>query len=385
MDDFTEVSTQGWFSRIGDSIKGILFGLLLFIIAFPVLWWNEGRSVERYKTLVEGASLVVPINADQRSADNEGKLVHLSGLATTQDLLQDPVFHVSAQAIKLVRSVSTYQWKETVKSTTEKQTGGSTKTTKTYHYEKVWNSGWINSSAFKHRSGHENPSSLRFQSETFQAKKVTIGAFHLSAGQIGRISGSRAVDLSQKQLPQLPGQPVTLIDNQFYLGQNPSQPAVGDTKISFKEVPPTEISLIARQVQSSFTPYQTKTGGTVDLLVSGTQSAEAMFSSAQQANTMLTWGLRLLGVGLMWFGLSLIFKPLSVVADVLPFIGNLVSMGTGLVALLIALPFSLVTIAIAWIVYRPLLAGILIAVSVVALFASKNLSKRATNRQAAHA
>ncbi len=53
-DSFTEVSSQGWFSRIGDSIKGILFGIFLFIAAFPLLWWNEGRSVERYNSLKEG-------------------------------------------------------------------------------------------------------------------------------------------------------------------------------------------------------------------------------------------------------------------------------------------------------------------------------------------
>ena len=53
-DSFTETVSTGWFSRIGDSIKGILFGLLLVIAAFPVLFINEGCAVKTRKTLDQG-------------------------------------------------------------------------------------------------------------------------------------------------------------------------------------------------------------------------------------------------------------------------------------------------------------------------------------------
>ncbi|WP_339136467.1 MAG: hypothetical protein WGN25_01115 [Candidatus Electrothrix sp. GW3-4] len=53
-DSYTEVTNQSWFSRIGGAIKGIIFGFILFIIAFPLLFWNEGRAVKTYKTLKEG-------------------------------------------------------------------------------------------------------------------------------------------------------------------------------------------------------------------------------------------------------------------------------------------------------------------------------------------
>ena len=42
-------------------------------------------------------------------------------------------------------------------------------------------------------------------------------------------------------------------------------------------------------------------------------------------------------------------------------------MGTGLLSFLIALPCSLVTIAIAWIVYRPVLGIILLVIAVGAI------------------
>jgi hypothetical protein len=65
----------------------------------------------------------------------------------------------------------------------------------------------------------------------------------------------------------------------------------------------------------------------------------------------------------MFFGLSMILKPLSVLADVLPILGDIVEMGMGIVAGLVALVCSLVTIAIAWLFYRPILGGILLAVA----------------------
>lgn len=53
-DSFSEVTSENWFSRIADSIKGILFSIILFIVAFPLLWWNEGNSVKTYRSLKEG-------------------------------------------------------------------------------------------------------------------------------------------------------------------------------------------------------------------------------------------------------------------------------------------------------------------------------------------
>ena len=76
----------------------------------------------------------------------------------------------------------------------------------------------------------------------------------------------------------------------------------------------------------------------------------------------------------MFFGLSMVFKPLSVLADVLPILGDIVEMGMGLVAGLLALICALVTIAIAWLFYRPILGGILLAVA--GFFIWKLIQKR---------
>ena len=64
-DSVTKTSTQGWFSRIGDAIKGVLFGFALSAIAVVVLFWNEGRAVKRAQALTEGAGAVISAAADK--------------------------------------------------------------------------------------------------------------------------------------------------------------------------------------------------------------------------------------------------------------------------------------------------------------------------------
>ena len=79
---------------------------------------------------------MVSVPADAVNAANEGKLVHVSGAVKTGDPISDDELGVQAQAVKLVRTVEMYQWKEDEKSEERKKLGGGTETTKTYTYEK---------------------------------------------------------------------------------------------------------------------------------------------------------------------------------------------------------------------------------------------------------
>ena len=69
-DHFTEVTSQSWFSRIGGAFKGILVGLVLFVLAFPILFLNEGRAVTTYKALKEGGSSVISVAADHAGVNS---------------------------------------------------------------------------------------------------------------------------------------------------------------------------------------------------------------------------------------------------------------------------------------------------------------------------
>jgi hypothetical protein len=364
-DSYTEVTNQSWFSRIGGAIKGIIFGFILFIIAFPLLFWNEGRAVKTYKTLKEGGGAVVSVLADQVDANNEGKLIHLTGKATTEDILTDSVFGVSDNALRLRRNVEMYQWKESSQSETKKKLGGGTETVTTYSYSKEWSDSLIRSSSFKKSGEHENPGAMPYVAEEQTANRVTLGAFTLSSSQVNRINRFEPLSIgSDTQSPESLDSRMIRQANSFYLGENPASPQVGDVRIQFESVAPTEVSIVAQQNGSGLRPYHAQAGGDIELLQIGAHTAEAMFQKAQSDNTILTWVLRAAGFILMMIGLSMIFKVFSVLADVLPFLGSIVEAGTGFIAFLLSAVLSLITIAVAWIVFRPLLGIILLVIAV---------------------
>ncbi len=373
VDEFTEVTSEGWLSRITSSIKSMLFGLLLFVVSFPLLWWNEGRAVKTARSLEEGAAAVVSVAADKVEASNENKLVHMSGTATTEEVLQDSVFAVSVQAIKLKREVEMYQWREEEKSETKKRAGGKKTTTTTYSYHREWSGSLINSGNFKQSQDHQNPSAMAYESTSQSASKVTLGAFVLSSGLVGKIDDSQQLNVTElpSGIPNL-----KLHSGGFYLGANPASPQIGDIRINFRSVPPAEVSVVAQQLGDRLAPYSTKAGRDIELLESGVQAAAQMFAAAMSRNKVMTWVLRLVGFLMMFFGLTVIFKPLVVVADVLPMLGNLLSVGLGLFCGAVAFILSLLTIAIAWIAYRPLLGGGLLVLAVGVFFGVRAMGKK---------
>src|SRR5687767_4510108 len=96
---FTETKRTGWGSRLGNSIKGALFGGILLVIAFILLWWNEGRSVRTAKGLALGEKIAAEVASDKVDPANEMKLVHTSGRAEAKDEVKDDIFGVTAPGI----------------------------------------------------------------------------------------------------------------------------------------------------------------------------------------------------------------------------------------------------------------------------------------------
>ncbi|WP_051309659.1 TMEM43 family protein [Desulfogranum japonicum] len=363
-DNYTEITSQSWISRIGKSFQGILFGLVLIVVAVCLLVWNEGRAVKRHRTLQEGSGTVISVNNNKVNPVNEGKLVHLSGRAVSDEILQDPVFQVSAKALKLYRNVEMYQWEESTTSEEQKKIGGGTEQVTTYTYQRTWSDSPIDSSGFKKYEGHQNPNSMPYSGIEFQASHVTVGAFSLSPRQVSRIQTVTPLLLDQEySVPESLKTKARHNTQAIYIGDDPAHPVIGDIRISYSQVLPTEISIIAQQTGSSFIPYQTESHGNILLVSIGTHSAQEMFSAAQQSNTILTWALRLLGYVFMAIGLRLLLAPLAVLSDLLPLLGNIVGAGTGLISGLIAALFSCLTIGIAWILYRPVLTIILFVIA----------------------
>lgn len=363
-DSFTEVTDTSWIGRIGGALKGLVFGLILFAGAFVLLFWNEGRSVKRHQTLKEGEGAAVSIPSDRVDPANEGRLVCVSDLAATDEMLSDPVFDIELNALRLKRKVEMYQWEEEKETEKRKKAGGGSTTRTTYSYHKTWSEDLIRSSTFKRPEGHQNPESMPFASKAFTARAVSLGAFRLPTSLVKKIDIFSKVDVQDAGYrPPAVGEEGMFYDGGFYIGSDPSSPRIGDVRVTFHAVAPMDVTVVVQQVGDSFQPYQTQTGGKITLLDEGLHSLEKMFASAHRSNLLLTWILRLVGWLLMFLGLLMLFKPLSVLADVIPLLGGIMALGTRLISLVVSAVLSLVTIGVAWIFYRPVIACLLFGAS----------------------
>ncbi|MFM2142252.1 MAG: hypothetical protein RLZZ476_796 [Verrucomicrobiota bacterium] len=363
-DSFTEYSRQGWLSRIGESFKGILFGIIVIPLCLILLWWNEGRAVTTARSLAEGAAAVVAVQPDKVDAANDKKLVHVTGEVKADAKAVDDHFQVSASALKLIRNVEIYQWVEDKKTEKKQNTGGSEETRTTYTYKKEWVDEPVRSQDFKQSAGHENTGELIADSDSFIPAKVTLGAYQMPETLVARMSGAEKLLLADEDLPENLKERAKVHNGVFYVGKDPAAPQIGDQRVSYEIVKPGPFSIIAAQIGETFGEYQTKAGDALSMIESGVVTAEVMFKNAATANAILTWVLRFGGFLFMSFGFMAIMRPLSVLGSVLPFLGNLIGMGTGLIAFVLAGVVSLVVIAIAWIVVRPVLGIALLVLAV---------------------
>ena len=382
--DFTETTSRSWFSRIGDSIKAILFGLLLVLVAGVLMFWNEGRSAKTFAALSEGARQVIGINAGTIDPAREGKLVHIAGPTASEAGVLDADFAFAANGLKLSRKVEMYQWKEESHSETQKKLGGGEETVTRYSYTREWADRAIDSSHFRNAADHRNPAMPATASRDFASADAKLGAFTLGPKVIGLLSPAEPFSAPDSALAEARtrlGARARIVQGKVYAGVNADQPSIGDVRISWKVLPLQPVSVVARQMQSTFVPWLAGNGREIILAETGLVPPETMFKHGEDENALLTWILRVVGVVLMFIGFRSMLSLLEVLADVVPFIGNIVGAGASLVALLCTFMVAPLIIAFAWLFYRPLTAIAVLAVGAGLVWGARQLVRRRSAAQ----
>jgi len=375
---YQEVKTTSYGTRVGNSFKGIGGGILLFIAATVLLWWNEGRAVKTAKMLNEAQGAYVEMeNPSKIDATLDGELVHATAVATTQDSLVDARFGFGATAIALQRTVEYYQWVEHAESKSEDKLGGKEVTTTTYTYSKEWVSSPIQSESFKDPEyQNKNMVLTVVEPQTQWAENVTFGAYKLNEALTHSISSREPVQLAidENILKDL-NDGISRIQkkdslnyvhqdaNVLYIGRVPSSPEVGDVRITWEKVVPAKVTIISQVDGDTFKAYKAKNGKTFQTLVMGKKDASEIFDSEHSSNKMLLWVLRILGVILVIAGLKGIFGFLETLLKVVPFLANILGWGVSLVCSVVGLVWSLIVIALAWLTYRPVLGISLLVVA----------------------
>ena len=370
---YTETTSEGFLSRLGNSIGGIFVGIILILASSALLYWNEGRYVREASGIAEGKRSVQEIKDDKVDASKDGKLIHVVGTTKAGSTLKDEAFGVSARALRLHREVQFYEWVEKKDSKKRKKLGGGEETVTTYTYEKKWVDEHQDSSDYKEK-GHDNPSAPTFSSEDFISSDSTLGVFKLQDAILRKMDSYTKLPLAKVHVPSDKKFKVT--NDLLYQGNDPANPTIGDIKVEYQVVNPGQLSLVAKQVGDSFDRYTTRAGTDILYVESGSHSADEMFKEAEASNSTLTWGLRFVGWLLMCIGFSLLVGPINIVADIIPFFGDLVGLGTGLFGFSMGSSVALVCIAIGWIFARPVVGCLMLAAAVGIFVMLKKAGKK---------
>ena len=402
-DSVTVSSHHSYGSRVGNSLKAILWWIVLVIFSIILLVWNENNYVQEKKALQEWAAIVQEAIADQINSDLDWKEVHVSGqTASNAEALKDNIFWILTDDLKLKRTVEMYQWYEESHEECHDNYWWNEGCETTYTYDTKWSDEAINSNNFYSKNKYENPSNREYKSDERVKEPITLWVYTLNSVFVDKLTDYKTINLSEQnvnlpetnevtnevttdQTTQTSGTTVENNNNsylygdsestsettntttttsnkkyhingdQIYIWDDPTKPAVWDLRITFSSVKPWAISVVWKQMSNELTSYKTTNWRSIALLDQGNVSAEDMFQAALDANKMLTWVLRLLWLFLMYCWFSMMLKFIETIAKVLPFLANIIWVWTWIIALWLTLVVGFVTIGIAWLAVRPII------------------------------
>ncbi|MFO0663530.1 MAG: TMEM43 family protein [Polyangiaceae bacterium] len=369
-------------ARMKESARPFLLGLILAVVGTGGLYSYERRASLGYQTLDDALRTVTHLTqVDTIDPTAEGKLVHATGLATTDEEVKDDVFGVHAKVLKLVRVVEVFQWEEL---------RGETEGTVTYI--KRFASQPIDAGKFREPVGHDNTRLFPYEGRMISAKAARMGALPCPPSLLSKLSKFEALPITQEMLDAAPldvksKAKVSPGGMSVFLGGKPEAPEVGDVRVTFYVVKPEIVSVVAKQEAAKFTPFVPNTAAaqsagpsaSVFEAVDGDEQPKNMLRTGGDPKT--AWYTRLAFVLAALIGSILFIKPFRPFAKKLraeanekrAFVGRLV--GGGMTGVLLATLGA----ALPWLEYRPLIGGAIVAVGLLltALIATPVLKKRA--------
>lgn len=298
-------------------IVGWLIGLFLISIGAACIvgyeiYWERYVIPER-----QGMATAVSIAPDKLDPQNDGKLVHVSGMLGGAEKLVDAEFGVAADGLLLRRRVWMRQWEQSRLPTSRSRTGIEDMTTHkvttlttstTYDYSQVWSEGVVDSKSF-HDGGHDNPATKKIPDRTVAAANISLGVFAVTPKLSGLINNYQSVPLNDKNIATLAAPlraEAKLVGDEIYFGNAPNNPAIGDLKVKYVVAPATTASVIARQDGTNLTPYPVGKGEIAQLQIGYHSASEmtAQFSHRESQERRLVWGA---GIFLFFVGCLTIF------------------------------------------------------------------------------
>ncbi len=398
-DTYTEVRKEGYLSRIWNALSWVIVWILLFILSFFVLYWNEWKV-----NLASVAKTATDVTSETQNLDElQGKLISTFGTLKAKQWLSD-TFLQAWNYISIRRNVEVYAWTETTKEESEKHLWGSETTTTHYNYDKKWVNYASDSSNFKYPEWHKNiPKSI--ENKNLVAEDLQIENFSLD-NKIA-LPGFSKLHLTDENVILVP--PLVRQGNYLFKPYNVSQkdsvntseedmndyfygikeegkavydsnnPKIWDIRISYE--------VLENPIKNITVFWKLENKDTINTFVwpKNSELYRAFRGNKQEAiktleieHKIFSWALRILWFLMMWFGLVSILNPLSVVLDVVPFLGKLWSWAIKTLSFIIAFILTIITIIISMIIHNiwALIIVIIISIALIIYFWKKRSSKK---------
>ena len=180
----------------------------MFAASFPLIWWNEHRTLQETLTLQEGLKLVqyVPEDSlDQVATGLLGKLVHVAGPITV-DTLRDAEFGVAVPALRLTRAVEMYQYREQRRQRTQSDGRGGKVSVTDVSYSPDWAAERVDSSRFEDaRYRGRNPARWPVARSVLVASRAAIGAYRLPRSVVESLGAEAPVELTDPSVSAIGG------------------------------------------------------------------------------------------------------------------------------------------------------------------------------------
>ncbi|NLE04409.1 MAG: hypothetical protein GX638_06360 [Crenarchaeota archaeon] len=383
------VERKSFGKRILDSFVGLLIGFLLFIGSFVVLFINEGHeNLDNYARVAS--------EYNQENTYDEGDLVYIVDSLSATSYAADNYLKDS-DYIYVKRVVEMYAYVENEHTETKENLGGSSTTTYTYSYETKWTQNPQKTSTFQ-GDNNELPQDIPSNydvwinnmpnSNSDVATGITIDGIDVASGL--DFSGANGLAITASDVKNLAGNE-SVSGNYIYRANNgsSSNTKVGDIRISFIVIKASDKGLLlARYNNNKFEPFHTKKNSEIFRFFAGVESQNQAVQILNTEYKTTLWIMRLLGFLMMFIGLLLIANPVMTLLSVVPIFAKIGRFTYGIIAFVISLVLSAITILIAMIfnnIYLAIGVVVLLIVIVVLVLRSKKKKKDSTKAKKATA
>jgi hypothetical protein len=333
-----------------------LIGCLLALVGLVLCYWNEERAITAHRSFDEGASGVMHTLSERVDPALEGKIVHVSGLAGSDEVLRDDLFGVTHRALRLVRHVEMYQWEETKKPDSNEVA-----------YAKRWSPTRIDSSKFHESDAHKNPSSMPYDEKQWTTARGRVGVFALTPEAAEHITKFEPLAPTSEMLAAAPADTRAKfkIDGATLVTGVAFAPEVGDARVSFQVVRSALVSVVGKQSGGGITTAQLSEGRTLLVVEQGDVDEKTMLGRVPHEATPVFLYLRVLALCLLGIGAFLaLYSP---TVELTWKTRARLRLVTGLRATAFALAFALAAACAPWLAYKTW-AGALMTVLAVACF-----------------